>query len=326
MDPGTRVKRMSDFDVYHQWLGIPPDQRPPTHYQLLGVAPFECDLDVIRSAAERQAQHVRRRARGEFVEIGQDLLNEIVDAKLCLINESRREAYNLSISNTEPAEAQSTAPAPATDSDDSARDEGIKGTLEEITPASVKAIYINITPNEPGAPAKNRWVIGYHPKCDFCIDSPVISGVHCQIQYSPSGLKIADLSSTNGTYVNQKRIRSPQTVHRQDLITLGRDNRILLPGHLMASTDSRVAIFVGAGLGNEIQLDSKTVSLFHARILFDGTDAIVEDLNSRNGTFLSRGDAKPIRIQRCRLHCDDVVYFGSMSVQGSRLLAACGAG
>ncbi|QDV66464.1 FHA domain protein [Rosistilla carotiformis] len=313
---------MSDFDVYHQWLGIPPEQQPPTLYQLLGVARFEQDLEVIRSAAERQSLHVRRRARGEFTDIGQDLLNEIAEAKLCLINPARREAYDLTLSDSKPLSP--TADTSESLSDSPSKGE-FKGTVEEIVPASVKATYINIVLNQPGQPPQDRWVIGYHPKCDFRIDSPVVSGVHCQISYSNHGLKITDLNSTNGTYVNQKRIRSAHPVRRQDLITLGRDNRILLPGNLLGGQDSRGAIFVGKGLGNEIQLESPTVSLFHARILPDGPVAIIEDLHSKNGTFLRRGDSKPLRIQRCRLQPDDIIYFGTVDVKASRLLASCGA-
>src|SRR5262245_52651896 len=36
------------FDPYHKWLGIRPEQRPPTYYQLLGIAPDEKDPEVIR--------------------------------------------------------------------------------------------------------------------------------------------------------------------------------------------------------------------------------------------------------------------------------------
>ena len=39
------------FDPYHKWLGIPKDQRPPTHYQLLGISPTEQDREVIEEAA-----------------------------------------------------------------------------------------------------------------------------------------------------------------------------------------------------------------------------------------------------------------------------------
>jgi hypothetical protein len=26
-----------EFNPYHRWLGIPPDEPPPTHYRLLGL-------------------------------------------------------------------------------------------------------------------------------------------------------------------------------------------------------------------------------------------------------------------------------------------------
>ena len=36
---------MDHFDPYHKWLGIAAHEQPPTHYRLLGIAPFECDPD-----------------------------------------------------------------------------------------------------------------------------------------------------------------------------------------------------------------------------------------------------------------------------------------
>ena len=34
------VSIMSDtLDPYRVWLGIPPESRPPTHYELLGISP-----------------------------------------------------------------------------------------------------------------------------------------------------------------------------------------------------------------------------------------------------------------------------------------------
>jgi hypothetical protein len=34
------------FDPYRKWLGIPPEEQPPNHYRLLGIALFEDDPDV----------------------------------------------------------------------------------------------------------------------------------------------------------------------------------------------------------------------------------------------------------------------------------------
>src|SRR5437016_4429115 len=39
-----------EFDAYRKWLGIPPEDQPPHHYRLLGIAPFEDDPDVIQNA------------------------------------------------------------------------------------------------------------------------------------------------------------------------------------------------------------------------------------------------------------------------------------
>ena len=47
------------FDPYHRWLGIPRHLRPPTYYQLLGIAVDETDAEVIAEAALRQTSHVR---------------------------------------------------------------------------------------------------------------------------------------------------------------------------------------------------------------------------------------------------------------------------
>ena len=47
------------FDAYHKWLAIPPDQRPPTHYQILGISRQETDLEVIEEAAIQKTAHVR---------------------------------------------------------------------------------------------------------------------------------------------------------------------------------------------------------------------------------------------------------------------------
>ena len=47
-----------EFDPYLHWLGIREPHRPPNHYQLLGLAPFEPDPYVIAQAADRQMQYV----------------------------------------------------------------------------------------------------------------------------------------------------------------------------------------------------------------------------------------------------------------------------
>jgi hypothetical protein len=86
---------MSDsFNGYHVWLGIPPNEQPPNHYRLLGIAPFETDLDVIDHAADRQMAHVRTFQAGRNAALSQQILNELAAARVCLLNAERKLEYD----------------------------------------------------------------------------------------------------------------------------------------------------------------------------------------------------------------------------------------
>ena len=49
-------------------------------------------------------------------------------------------------------------------------------------------------------------VIGRRHSCDLCIPLMSVSRKHCQLNYDDGVLKIRDLDSRNGTYLNGKRI------------------------------------------------------------------------------------------------------------------------
>jgi len=86
---------MSDsFNGYHVWLGIPPNEQPPNHYRLLGIAPFETDLDVIDHAADRQMAHVRTFQSGRNGALSQQILNELAAARICLLHAERKAEYD----------------------------------------------------------------------------------------------------------------------------------------------------------------------------------------------------------------------------------------
>ncbi len=85
---------MSVFNPYHVWLGIPPEEQPPNHYRLLGIAPFESNADVIATAADRQMIHLRTFQSGKRSDLSQQLLNEVAAAKVCLLNPAKKAAYD----------------------------------------------------------------------------------------------------------------------------------------------------------------------------------------------------------------------------------------
>lgn len=49
-------------------------------------------------------------------------------------------------------------------------------------------------------------LIGRRQDCDLCIPLMAISRRHCELRRQKGELKVRDLSSTNGTYVNGKRV------------------------------------------------------------------------------------------------------------------------
>jgi len=49
--------------------------------------------------------------------------------------------------------------------------------------------------------------IGRAPRADWILDVPLVSRLHCRLTASPNGLEIFDLDSTNGTFVNNRRVK-----------------------------------------------------------------------------------------------------------------------
>jgi hypothetical protein len=82
------------FDPYYTWLGIAPDEQPPDHYRLLGIRRFEDNPDVIDNAADRQMAHLRTFATGARAAESQRLLNEVAAARVCLLDASKKSAYD----------------------------------------------------------------------------------------------------------------------------------------------------------------------------------------------------------------------------------------
>jgi uncharacterized protein YegL len=65
--------------------------------------------------------------------------------------------------------------------------------------------------------------IGTAPPCDLIINDGFMSTDHCMIQCSPQGFTLIDGGSTNGCYVNDKKIQKHDLVDN-DMITLGKTN------------------------------------------------------------------------------------------------------
>ncbi len=82
------------FDPYYRWLGIRPEEQPPSHYRLLGIQEFEDNPDVIEAAADRQMAHLHTYQSGRHAEQSQKLLNEVASARVCLLNPEKKAGYD----------------------------------------------------------------------------------------------------------------------------------------------------------------------------------------------------------------------------------------
>jgi pSer/pThr/pTyr-binding forkhead associated (FHA) protein len=63
--------------------------------------------------------------------------------------------------------------------------------------------------------------IGRAPRADFIVDAALVSRLHCQLTATPDHLDVVDLSSTNGTFVNGRRVKKGSLI-AGDRLRIGR--------------------------------------------------------------------------------------------------------
>jgi pSer/pThr/pTyr-binding forkhead associated (FHA) protein len=63
--------------------------------------------------------------------------------------------------------------------------------------------------------------IGRATRADFIVDRALVSRLHCRLTAGDEKLEVEDLSSTNGTFVNDKRIDRAQ-IASGDRLRVGR--------------------------------------------------------------------------------------------------------
>lgn len=87
---------------------------------------------------------------------------------------------------------------------------------------------------QPGS-APNRapgaLVIGRDPSCDVVIDDPLVSRRHAKLTPEQDGFRVTDLHSSNGTYVNSRRITTAH-LGPGDQLSIGRTRLVTHDGRL----------------------------------------------------------------------------------------------
>ena len=65
-------------------------------------------------------------------------------------------------------------------------------------------------------------VMGRSPEADMFLDDAYASGFHLRFTYEDERLQVQDLGTTNGTYVNGRRITAPTLLAKGDTVQVGK--------------------------------------------------------------------------------------------------------
>ncbi|MEJ5186747.1 MAG: FHA domain-containing protein [Candidatus Geothermincolales bacterium] len=71
-------------------------------------------------------------------------------------------------------------------------------------------------------PVQGGVVIGRAPDCDVVLEDEFVSNYHAKIYLLGGRFYVEDMGSTNGTFVNGRRITSPLELRGGDVIQVGR--------------------------------------------------------------------------------------------------------
>lgn len=185
---------------------------------------------------------------------------------------------------------------------------------------------------------------GRDPTNDLVLPLALVSRHHARIERQNGHYYVRDLHSTNGTYVNNKRLEPdvPHVLSPGDVIRIGDEsgNSIRLEFNRMQTTTKQAEphpapgtvrmtalqieqqqIFtLGRAAENHLTLPHPAVSRRHAEIRTTPQGAQIFDLDSQNGTFVN---GRPIK-RAHPLQVGDIIQIGPFKVvygqEGSQLL------
>jgi hypothetical protein len=92
------------------------------------------------------------------------------------------------------------------------RHSGTEPTLRIVEPASAADQRFEVT---------STLSLGRAAGCEITLDDTFVSQLHARVTRTPSGVVVEDLGSTNGTYLNRKRVTAPVVMQSGDVVQVG---------------------------------------------------------------------------------------------------------
>ena len=193
------------------------------------------------------------------------------------------------------------------------------------------------------------WIIGRSPECDLVVAEPTVSSRHCRLSWDGTQYFVEDLRAPNGVYVAGVRIAPGEVVPVMPGLKVTLGWQIAMPwppapvvfavaanesaaGELAGNVSAQTiavapgaakdaaarVITIGRDPASVKHFDLPIVSWRHARIVREDGLPVLEDLGSRNGTFVGNMDH---RVERVQLDAAGDVYLGSYKVPARELLS-----
>jgi hypothetical protein len=119
-------------------------------------------------------------------------------------------AVYLELKTPNPRRASSRAPAPARPPSRRAKKAPRKLAIVEGDSMQGKSFDVG-----------EELVVGRAEKCHIVLDDTYVSQMHARIFSKGESVMVEDLGSTNGTYLNRRRVAGPMVIKRRDKLQIG---------------------------------------------------------------------------------------------------------
>ncbi len=170
------------------------------------------------------------------------------------------------------------------------------------------------------------------------INHPKVSSHHAIIKIDKGNIRIEDLNSSNGIYVNGNKVMICN-ISERDEIKLGTEyllswslinrfiNKVNVNNNQAAyaintipkinnDLSQKTVITIGRGSDCDIIIDNVKSSRLHAKIVKHGDNYVLEDLNSSNGTFVNGN-----RIKSQVINKNDKIVIGGIPLNLNTMFA-----